>query len=40
MNGLANQVKNNPTLLQFKLLYYRLNSQAWRILGAGLGKSK
>jgi hypothetical protein len=38
--GFSNQIKNNPTLLQFKLVYYRMSSHSWKILGGALGKTK
>jgi hypothetical protein len=40
MSGLGNQIKNNPTLLQFKLVYYKMSPQGWKTLGAALGKTK
>lgn len=38
--GFAKQIEKNINLIEFKLVYYRLHTQAWRQIGAALGKSK
>jgi hypothetical protein len=40
MAGFAAQIKNNTSLLQFSLLYFRLHGNGWRTLGTALGKNK
>ena len=37
--GFAKQVQCNPTLVNFKLLHYRLSPKSWEQLGMGLGLS-
>ena len=38
--GFAKQIEKNINLIEFKLVYYKLHTQAWRQIGAALGKSK
>ena len=38
--GFGAQIKNNPHLLEFKLIYYRLHSYAWKTIGNALGRTK
>jgi hypothetical protein len=40
VSGFSSQIKNNPCLLEFKLVYYRMSSHSWKVLGSALGKSK
>jgi hypothetical protein len=38
--GFAKQIEKNINLIEFKLVYYKLHTQAWRQIGVALGKSK